>query len=913
MTDETWHSMDKQQVLKKLDTDNEGLTEAEAEERLEKYGLNKLEETGGVSPLSLLLDQFKSILVIILIIAAGISTYVSWMKGEAFTDTYVIIAILAINAALGFFQEYRAEKAIEELKKMIKDTVSVIRDDEEMAIESQNLVPGDIIILSAGDSVPADARIIEAYNLNVNEAVLTGESTPISKETTPVDEDLAPEERNNMLYMGTDVGSGKGRAVVVNTGMDTEFGKIAGMVQTIERGEAPLKKDMEEMGRRLAIISVILTIWIFGVGVIVHKREILEVFLTAVSMAVSAIPEGLPAVLTITLALGVSKMAEHKAIVRKLASVETLGSTTVICSDKTGTITKNEMTLKEIALPKRKISITGTGYFPEGEFYEDGEKINEKDERLLKILKAGVLCNDTNISEVDGERKVLGDPTEAALLVAGEKADIYRDDLGEEYELIQEYPFEAQRKMMSVVYNHPENGIKAYVKGAPEVILDRSSHILTDEGKTIFDEDKKDEIKKTVDEMAADALRLLAIGYKDITTGEEFNQEQVENDLVFLGLTGMIDPPREEINEAIETARGAGIRTVMVTGDYRITAVAIARDVGILEEKEDNSVYVGEEVNQMTDEELDSVIEDARVFARVSPENKVKIAESLRRKGHIVAMTGDGVNDAPAIKTANIGVAMGIKGSDVSREAADMVLEDDNYATIVRAIKGGRRLYDNVTKYVRLMLSANFDEFFVITAALTLGLPLPLLPIHVLWVNLVTDGLPAVALSVDPAAPNIMKYPPRDPEEGLLDRFWKFILVASLVSFAMVFIGYYMTYQVTRDTNVARTVALTSVVFYELILAYQTRSETKHVFQQGLGGITNNHLLFISVIASLLLQLAVIYISPLNTIFHLSPLSPRQLGTCILAGLSALFIMPSWLIERRWYKPEEEQKEHLRE
>lgn len=351
----------------------------------------------------------------------------------------------------------------------------------------------------------------------------------------------------------------------------------------------------------------------------------------------------------------------------------------------------------------------------------------------------------------------------------------------------------------------------------------------------------------------------------------------------------------------------------MVTGDYRLTAVAIARDVGILEEKEDNSVYVGEEVNQMTDEELDRVTEDARVFARVSPENKVKIAESLRRKGHIVAMTGDGVNDAPAIKTANIGVAMGIKGSDVSREAADMVLEDDNYATIVRAIEGGRRIYDNVTKYVRLMLSANFDEFFVITAALTLGLPLPLLPIHVLWVNLVTDGLPAVALSVDPAAPNIMKYPPRDPEEGLLDRFWKFILVASLVSFATVFIGYYMTYQVTGDTNVARTVALTSVVFYELILAYQTRSETKHVFQQGLGGITNNRLLFVSVIASLLLQLVVIYISPLNTIFHLSPLSPRQLGTRILAGLSALFIMPSWLIERRWYKPEEEQKEHLRE
>ena len=811
-----------------------------------------------------------------------------------------------MNAALGFLQEYRAEKAVEELEKMITQKVVVLRGDEEKQIESTQLVPGDLLILEAGARIPADSRIIEEYNLAVDEAVLTGESVPVPKTAEAEEEEKS--EPSNMVFMGTTVTKGRAKAIVTSTGMDTRFGEIAGLVSGLEKEAPPLKEKMEGMGRQLAVISLILTAWIFIMGYFFLEIELTEIFLTAVSMAVSAIPEGLPAVLTITLALGVNRMARQKAIVKKLASVETLGSTTVICSDKTGTITRNEMTVTDIVLPNRNIKVTGSGYQVEGEFQENGEKIDPKeDDHLELLLRTGVLCNDSSLIKESGRVNVVGDPTEAALLVAGEKIGYPKDKLEDEYELLDEFPFDSERKMMSSIRKGGKEGPIVYVKGAPEVILQKSDHILSAEGKREITEEDFEDQKEKVDNMAERALRVLALGYKETETKEEYEQEQVESGFTYIGLVGMIDPPREGVSEAIELARKAGIKTVMVTGDYRVTAVAIAKDVGIIEEGNEEKVYTGEDVEVMSDGDLDEIIEKVWVFSRVSPQHKVRIAESFKRKGHIVAMTGEGVNDAPALKTADIGVAMGIKGTDVSKEASDMVLEDDNYATLVNAIKGGRQIYDNVTKYVRLMLSANFDEFLLITASITLGLPLPLLPIHVLWINLVTDGPPAIALSMDPPSPRIMERPPRDPDEGLLNRFWKFILTASVIGFIASMLIYRDSYLILGDLNNARTMVLTTIVFFEMVLAFQTRYERKNILQQGLTGIFGNKLLLGSVILSILLHMSIVYIPLLSNIFQLSALSLRELGVCALGGLTALLIMPQWLIKERWYHPDEHQ------
>ncbi|MBD3205890.1 HAD-IC family P-type ATPase [Candidatus Bathyarchaeota archaeon] len=901
-----WSTKTVEEILDELDTSKEGLSQDEANSRLEKYGPNKLEEKGGFSPLQLLIDQFKSILVVILIIAAAVSGYTAYIEGEAFTDTYVIAAIVILNAALGFFQEYRAEKAVEELEKMITQKVVVLRDGEEKQIESTQLVPGDLLILEAGTRVPADSRVIEEYNMAVDEAVLTGESVPVHKSAKAEEEEKS--DPSNLIFMGTTVTKGRARAIVISTGMETRFGEIAGMVSGLEKEAPPLKEKMEGMGRQLAAISLVLTAWIFIMGYFFLEIELSEIFLTAVSMAVSAIPEGLPAVLTITLALGVNRMAKQKAIVKKLASVETLGSTTVICSDKTGTITKNEMTVTNIVLPNRKIEVTGTGYQVEGEFKENGEKINpEEDEQLELLLRTGVLCNDSSLIKESTRVNVVGDPTEAALLVAGEKIGYTKDKLEKEYELLDEFPFDSERKMMSSIRKGGEGGPLVYVKGAPELILQKSVSILTSEGRRELTDEDVESQKENVDNMAERALRVLALAYKETDRKEEYEQEQVESGFTYIGLVGMIDPPREGVFEAIKLARNAGIKTVMVTGDYRVTAVAIAKEVGIIEEENEEKVYTGEDVEAMSDSDLDEIIEKVSVFSRVSPQHKVRIAESFKREGHIVAMTGDGVNDAPALKTADIGVAMGIKGTDVTREASDMVLEDDNYTTLVNAVKSGRQIYDNVTKYVRLMLSANFDEFLLITASITLGLPLPLLPIHVLWINLVTDGPPAVALSMDPPSPRIMERPPRNPEEGLLNRFWKFILVASVIGFIASMLIYRDSYLMLGDLNLARTMVLTTIVFFEMVLAFQTRYERRNILQQGFRGIFGNKLLVGSVILSILLHLSIVYIPFLSNIFKLSPLTLRELGVCALGGLTALLIMPQWLIKERWYHPEEHQ------
>lgn len=895
-----WHSVDVEEIFEALGTSREGLDEEEARRRLEEYGPNEIREERRVTPLQLFLGQFKSILVIILIASALVSSYISMTKGEPYTDTYVIMAIVVINAILGFFQEYRAEKAVEALKRMVTPKVAVVREGHERLVDSREIVPGDIIILEAGNRVPADGRLLEVHSLQVDEAPLTGESTPIQKKVSILAEEVPVPDRSNMVYMGTLITGGRGIAIVTSTGMETEFGRIAEMVQTIEVGEPPLKRKMEKMGRQLAAISIILCIWVFLIGLFIHWLDFETLFMTSVSLAVSAIPEGLPAVLTITLAFGVSRMAREKAIVRRLASVETLGSTTVICSDKTGTLTKNEMTVRRIALQGRIIEVTGAGYSPKGAFLHDGVPIDPLEDPDLELfLRIGVLCSDAHLYHGEEGWAIFGDPTEGALVVAAAKAGLWKEELEKEYPRVDEIPFDSIRKKMTTIHETSKKSRVAYVKGAPEVIVERCTYIVVDGSRRRLTEGDKRWILSTTREMASDALRVLAMAYKELPHHlEEFTAEEVESGLIFVGLVGMIDPPRDEVPYAINLCRLAGIKPIMVTGDHRLTAVAIAKQIGMLG-RDEEAVLTGGELDEMSDEELDNMIERISVFARVSPEHKVRIAQSLKRLGHIVAMTGDGVNDAPALKAANIGVAMGIKGTDVTKEAADMILEDDNFATIVKAVESGRHIYDNITKYIRLMLTANFDEFIEITVCTLLGLPLPFLPIHVLWVNLVTDGLPAVALSVDPKDPEIMRYPPREPEEGLLSRFWGFIIFAATLDFLSDFAPFLYIYTITRDPVLARTVAFTSIVFFEFFLAYQCRSETHHIFALGRRGWTENKMLFLSVAISIAIQLLILYWPPLQAVFHVKPLTPLQLALCILGAFTAFLILPNKLIKSR--------------
>lgn len=913
MEKKDWHSTEIDSVLSALETSREGISNEEVAKRLQEYGPNELKEEAKKQWYHLLWEQFTSILVIVLVISAAVSGYIAVQEGEPMTDMYVIMVIVVMNGILGFVQEYRAEKAVEALKAMVSPTVLVMRSGKEESIDSKELVPGDIILLEAGSRVPADSRLLEAANLEVDEAALTGESRAANKRLAPVSPDAGIGDQKNMVFMGTVVTNGRAVAVVTETGMSSQFGKIAGMVMSIDVEPPPLTQKMDKMGRQLIAISLALTVFVFLVLWFVHDRTLEEVFMTSVSLAVSAIPEGLPAVLTITLALGTSKMAKQKAIVRRLASVETLGSTTVICSDKTGTLTKNEMTITRIHSSNRTIEVTGTGYQPEGKFMENGSKVNPVDDaQLAKLLRISALNNDSIIQLNNGNWVCFGDPTEGAFVVAAEKAGMPVKELKEEYPRVSEIPFDSTRKRMTTVHRTPEGKLVAYVKGASEMVLERSTKILDGDVRNLTQKDI-DENLAVMQGMAEDALRVLGMAYKELPDDYDLSAlevDEVEADLVYVGLMGMIDPAREEVPAAIRMAAEAGIRSVMVTGDHRITAVAIAKQIGILKEETDESVLEGIEIEALTDDQLDDTIENVRVCARVSPEHKMRIALSLKRLNHIVAMTGDGVNDAPALKAADIGIAMGIKGTDVTKEASDMILEDDNFATIVHAIRGGREIYTNVTKYIRLMLAANFDEFLEITVTAVLGLPVPFLPIHILWINLVTDGLPALALSIDPPDPDIMKYPPRNPKEDILKRFWRFIVFAALVDFISDFIPFFWVYIDTIAKTggdfelaaaTARTVAFTSIVFFEFLLAYQCRSETKHIFQLGLEGWTANKMLFISVVLGLGLQFLILYIPAFNVIFHVVPLTGFQLLICFLGSLTAFLIIPQRLIPKRQF------------
>ncbi|RLI25114.1 calcium-translocating P-type ATPase, SERCA-type [Candidatus Bathyarchaeota archaeon] len=879
-----WHSLEIKEVYAKLGSSPRGLSSEEAEERLSKYGFNELREVRRISALQIFINQFKSLFVLILIFAAVVSVLISISHGsEEFADAIVIAAIVIINAVVGFIQEYRSEKALEAMKRLTAPKARVLRDGEVQNIPARLVVPGDIVLLEEGDRIPADCRLIEASELRTDEAVLTGESTPVEKTTMVLDPETPLHDRRNMVFMGTHVVSGRGRGIVVATGMNTEFGKIAEQVQTIEFEEPPLKVKLDKFARRMAYLIAALCIAIFGLEVF-RGDPLIESFMIAVALAVSAVPEGLPAITTITLALGAKEMAGRNAIVRRLASVETLGSTTFICSDKTGTLTRGEMTVRRIYLGSKTIEVTGVGYEPKGEFLVEGKPC-KIDGSLRLALTAGALCCNAELRR-DGDRwNIYGDPTEAALLVAAAKAGLWRRKLESEMPRIREIPFSSERKRMTTVHKNPDGGFIAFMKGAPEIVVSLCSRRLVDgELKPLSDEDRR-RILNINDEMASSGLRVLALAYREL---EDPSLKEVESDMVFIGLVGMIDPPRREAIEAYRMCEKAGIRVAMITGDHKLTAIAVAKEIGMW--KPGSMALTGSDLDKMSEEELEEIVEKVTVYARVSPIHKTKIVQALKNRGHIVAMTGDGVNDAPALKMADIGIAMGITGTDVTKEAADMVLADDNFATIVEAVKMGRVIYDNIRKFIRFLLACNFDEIFVITAAALANLPVPLTPAMILWINLLTDGPPAVALGMDPPDGDVMARRPRDPKAGIFHGMLLFVTVSFILQAIGTLGSFLISYFIYGDLlNEARTLAFMQATFFELIVIWNCRSEYRCFLR--FKPWTNKYLV-ISVLVSVVINAVLPYIPLTRTLFHLEPLTLQDWGLVLGFASLGFLVLP---------------------
>ncbi len=838
MATTNWHSIEPAQVLKELGTDlHKGLTEGEVKSRLEKYGYNELKKEEKISPFTLFINQFKNILIIILLVAIALSVLVYFIDPEEgeIVDAVIIAVIVVFCAVLGFIQEYRAERALEALKKMLSPTITALREGKEEEVPSKELVPGDILLLEAGDKIPADARLVENHSLRCDEAPLTGESMPVGKDIKPLPENVRVNDRRNMVFTGTTVTYGRGKAVVTSTGMNTEFGKIAEEVTTVEAVKTPLEKRTEEIGKWLGIISLIICFLVAGISVVrelmVGKIDflfIVKMVMFAVALAVAAVPEALAAIVTGALAIGMHQMAKQNALVRKMPAVETLGCTTVICSDKTGTLTKGEMTVRKIFTGGGAIEVTGAGYEPKGEL--KGSAIDMKENKSLQmLLQGGLLCCDAVLEEKEGKWFVKGDPTEGALVVAAVKAGFHETEMRLENPRIEEIPFSSERKRMTTLHQMSDGKRMAFTKGAPEVVLQRCSHLLDDRGVRELKETERDQILKVNEEMAQGALRVLGFAYRDCPDIIECSEEHLEHHMVFIGLAGMMDPPREEAIEAIRVCKQVGIKPIMITGDHKLTAVAIAKEMGIY--KEGDRVLIGEELEKMSDEEFEKIVDKVTVYARVSPMDKLKIVKAWKARGEVVAMTGDGVNDAPALKHADIGIAMGITGTEVSKEAADMVLSDDNFATIVKAIERGRWIYDNIKKYLTYLLRCNITEVVVIGGVVLVSGPeyLPLLPAAILYMNLATDGLPALALGVSPPDPDLMQRPPRNPKESVFS--WDvraFILLALFIEIPFFF---FLFYNELYDITHARTETFFLFIIIELIIALNFRSMRYSIFK----------------------------------------------------------------------------------
>ncbi|RNA64164.1 calcium-translocating P-type ATPase, SERCA-type [Prosthecochloris sp. ZM_2] len=853
-----------QEVMSALGSSIDGLSSSEAERRLQEYGENRLREEERISVWKLFLQQFNSVLVWLLLFAVVVSLFL----GDVL-ESEIIAFILVANALIGFLQEFRAEKALGELKKISGLQARVMRDGRLQKIETSRLVPGDLVLLETGDRVPADARLVEAMNVETQEAMLTGESAPVAKNTEPREGDVPLAERSNMVYSGTLVARGRARAVVTDTGMHTEIGRIAELLAEDEDSrKSPLQKKLNHFSRRLALVVMaasalifFLTWWAGG--------ELLETFKTSISLAVAAIPEGLPAVVALTLARGVQKMVRSNAIVRHLPSIETLGSSSVICSDKTGTMTMNRMSVRKVYVSGREVP------------FRDGHPESGMTPELSLMLRIGALCNDARLED-DGE--IFGDPTEAALLMSAKNNGFEPMVLGRESPRVDEIGFDSTRKMMSTLHEDPQDGRVMYTKGAPDVLLEHCSSIMKDGRPEPLDEARRREILRRNEAFASSALRVLGFAWKPVRTEHEFREEG----LIFTGLQAMNDPPRPEVIDAVARCREAGIKVVMITGDQKLTAEAIGRELGIT-----GQAMSGSELESAGDPV--GIVEEISIFARVSPEQKIRIVEALQEKDHVVAMTGDGVNDAPALRQADIGVAMGRGGTDVAREASTMVLMDDNFASIVRAVEEGRSIFDNLRKFVFFLLSSNISEIMIIVLAVLAGLKLPLVAIQILWVNLITDGLPALALGFEPRAPDIMKRPPMEKSSFIVNRpmvlrlavMSTVITVGSLGLYLFVLLSAGWSWGVSLDGDgstylYASTMAFTALVVFEMVNAFQARSERQNLFAMGL---LSNPWLFGAVAVSLLLQVLVIY-SPLADAFHVVPLSVRDWGLIVLVSLS---------------------------
>jgi len=935
-----WHAMEIDAVLKELETTHEGLSSQEALERLKKYGLNEIRKLKRRTALHMFLDEFKDIFILLLIAASILSAIIGYwemLQGEAefmeaFADTITISAIVFLCAITGFVQEYRAEKAVEALKKLAAPKARVIRDGEEVIIPASEVVPGDILALEEGDHIAADARLIEVVELKTNEAVLTGESVPVNKELVVLPEDTPVSERRNMVFSATHVVYGRGKAVVVATGMNTEFGKIAEMVQTAEEEETPLQKKLDRFASKIAKVVIAVCILIFALEVfeVIMKMRFevggfIQALMSSISLAISAVPEGLPAIVTIALALGAREFAKRNAIVRKLSAAESLGAVTIICSDKTGTITKGEMTVRQIYVDGKLVEVTGVGYEPKGEF-RAGEDAVKPEGSLELLLRIGALCNNASLRRNDQNNswEIFGDPTEGALVVAAAKAGLDKEALEQIFPRIGEIPFTSERKRMTTIHKTPEGEIHAYMKGAPEIVLERCAQILENGKEKKLTDEKRKKILEVNEQLAGNALRVLAMAYRRLPANiTKYDAETVENGMVFVGLQGMIDPPREEAIEANKKCQKAGIKTVMITGDHKLTAMAVAKEVGIY--KEGDIVLTGADLDKMSDEEFEKIVEKVTVYARVSPEHKLRIVKALKKKGHIVAMTGDGVNDAPAVKAADVGVAMGISGTDVTREAADLVLADDNFATIVKAVEQGRVIYDNIRKYARFLISCNFDELLVIgsfailagvfgealfpTIKINPSYYLPLLPAMILWINLVTDGAPAIALATDPPDVDVMDRPPRKPEEGILHGMGAFILTSFILQATGTILVFCLEYFVwpshgfgTEETyREATTTAFVQAALFELFVVWNCRSEKRSVWRMGRKAFENKFFV-IADLVSIALTIGITYIPITQQLFHLTALSPIDLAYVIGVASWGLLIFPEIFMGRRVWK-----------
>lgn len=937
-----WHTLEIDKAVELLESDRDtGLQAKQVSERLGRYGPNELKEIAGRSSWQILLDQFTNIMLLMLIgvaLISGILDLVDMQAGNLkpgeipFKDTIAILIIVILNGVLGFLQETRAEKALAALKRLASPLVRVLRDSKTLEIAAKELVPGDIMILEAGVQLAADGRLIEASNLQIRESALTGEAQAVNKQPQlKLSEDTSLGDRLNLVFQGTEVVQGRAKVLVVNTGMQTELGRIAEMLQGVETEPTPLQQRMGQLGNVLVSGSLMLVVVVIVAGLIksyldtktFNLKVLQELVEVSLSMAVAVVPEGLPAVITVTLALGTQRMVKRHALIRKLPAVETFGSVTTICSDKTGTLTQNKMVVQRIETASQSFVVTGEGYAPIGDFRSQNSDVNlNRDPEVLAILGACVLCNDSILQSENNEWSILGDPTEGALLSVAGKAGIYKEAWVTYMPRVAEFPFSSERKRMSAICQESDNEAVSvlkdddphtnyvmFTKGSPELILQRCTQIQVGDRVEEVTNDQRDRILEQNNQMASRGLRVLGFSYKRLNaTPPEGSDEKTERELIWLGLVAMLDAPRPEVRDAVARCKLAGIRVVMITGDHQLTASAIAQDLGIA--KMGDRVLTGQELQKLSQENLQQEVEQVNVYARVSPEHKLRIVQALQTRGQFVAMTGDGVNDAPALKQADIGIAMGIAGTDVSKEASDMVLLDDNFATIVAATEEGRTVYANIRKFIKYILGSNIGEVITIAAAPIMGLGgVPLTPLQILWMNLVTDGVPALALAVEPAEPNVMKRPPNDPKESIFARGLGSYMIRIGIIFAIITI-ILMAWAYNYSKGLVpppgldmdprwKTMVFTTLCLAQMGHAIAVRSDTRLTIEMN---PFSNLFVWGAVIVTSALQLLLIYVEPLRNFFGTHWLSPTELGICF--GFSALMFV--WIeLEKlfiRWYK-----------